>query len=148
MSLAAGGLLLAASAPTTANAALPQIQPFDQCSRADLKNDPRLGPAKLPVFGEVARELADYERTGEHSTRQFLGTWWDPSATFSPFPGIPGNWVFPPQNGYYVNPDGTPVRAVTTLFPGQQIDRFGLPRGSFLAPRGTDYAQRSLPPSS
>lgn len=149
MSLAAGGLFFATSATTAADAAeLPRIQPFDQCSTADLQNDPRLGPAKLPFFGEVGEELDDYERTGKHSAAQFIGTWWDPSARPSPFLSIAGNWVFPPQNGYYLNDDGTPVRTVTTLRPGQQIDRFGLPRGSFLSPRGTDYDERSLPPSN
>lgn len=149
MSLAAGGLFFAGSASTAAGAApLPETKPVAQCSAADLRGDPRLGPAKLPFFGEVGEELDAYRRTGGHSIRQFLGTWWNPAAAFSRFPGIPGDWVFPPSDGYYLNPDGTPLRSVTTLRPGQQIDRYGLPRGSFLSPRGTDYGRRSLPPSN
>ncbi|WP_232295206.1 TNT domain-containing protein [Parafrankia sp. EUN1f] len=149
MSLVAGGLLFAASAQGTANAAATPTVPFDQCSKADLRDDPRLGPAKLPIFGTVANELDDYRRTGKHPIWQFLGTWWDPSLPPSAqFPGIDGNWVYPPKDGYYLRPDGTQIRATTTLVPGQQVDRFGLPRGSFLSPRGTDYAQRSLPPSN
>ncbi|ONH57816.1 hypothetical protein CcI49_25580 [Frankia sp. CcI49] len=150
MSLVAGGLLFAASAQGAADAATkPLIKPLNQCSKADLRNDLRLGPTKLPFFGSVAKELDGYERTGGHSIQQFLGTWWDPSLPSKPyFPGIDGFWVYPPQDGYYLRPDGTQVRTTTTLVPGQLIDRFGLPSGSFLSPRGTDYDARSLPPSN
>ncbi|MEX5711435.1 TNT domain-containing protein [Parafrankia sp. FMc6] len=149
VSLAAGGMLCSATAPAAADAiSPPKIQPFDECSAADYQNDPRLGPAKLPFFGDVGDEVDDYSRTGGHSTDQFLGTWWDPSASFSPFPSIPGNWIFPPADGYYINPDGSPIRTEVSLVPGQRIDRFGLPRGSFLSPRGTDYENRSIPPSN
>ncbi|ONH25000.1 hypothetical protein BL253_28650 [Pseudofrankia asymbiotica] len=124
------------------------IDPFDQCSAASYQNDPRLGPAKLPFFGEVGEQVSDYSRTGDEPTRQFLATWWDPSASFSPYPATPGNWMYPPQNGFYLNTDGSPIRSVQSLAPGQQIDRFGRPTGSFLAPRGTDYEDRSLPPTN
>lgn len=41
---------------------------------------------------------------------------------------------------------GNPIKE--TLPVGTRVDRFGGPSGSFLAPEGTPYVQRSLPPSS
>ncbi|OHV30773.1 MULTISPECIES: TNT domain-containing protein [Pseudofrankia] len=149
VSLLAGGLLFATAGSASAAAdGAPLIDPFEQCSAASFQNDPRLGPAKLPFFGDVGEQVSDYDRTGNEPKRQFLATWWDPSASFSPFPATPGNWMYPPQNGYYLNTDGSPVRAAMSLAPGQQIDRFGRTTGSFLAPRGTDYEDRSLPPTN
>lgn len=149
VSLLSGGLLLTTAGVSSAATGDPSlIDPFDQCSTASYQNDPRLGPAKLPFFGEVGEDVSGYDRTGGQPTRQFLATWWDPSASFSPYPATPGNWAYPPQNGYYLNTDGSPVRSTLTLAPGQQIDRFGRTTGSFLAPRGTDYEDRSLPPSN
>ncbi|SNQ48374.1 conserved exported hypothetical protein [Frankia canadensis] len=149
VAFAVGGLAFATAAPASAESPRPPaIRSFDACSAADLNGDPRLGPAGLPLFGPVGSELGGYSRTGGHPTRQFIDSWWDPAASFSPFPGIPGNWIFPPSDGYYLRTDGSPVRNTVTLRPGQQIDRFGLPRGSFLSPRGTEYAQRSIPPSN
>ncbi|MBL7500443.1 TNT domain-containing protein [Frankia sp. CNm7] len=149
VSLAAGGLLVAMAGPSRAAIGDgPLIVPFDECSAASFQNDPRLGPAKLPLFGEVGEQVSDYDRTGNEPTRQFLATWWDPSASFSPYPATPGFWMYPPQNGYYLNADGSPIRSALVLAPGQQIDRFGRATGSFLAPQGTDYEDRSLPPTN
>jgi hypothetical protein len=47
---------------------------------------------------------------------------------------------YPPNRGFA----GTPV--TETLQPGMVIDRFGLERGTFVAPRGTPVPMRALPP--
>jgi hypothetical protein len=52
-----------------------------------------------------------------------------------------------PDRGYLIV-GGQPVEFPVTLKPGQSIDRYGSLYGSFLAPFGTSYAARSIPPSS
>ncbi|WP_322759177.1 TNT domain-containing protein [Frankia sp. Cr2] len=145
--LVVGGTTSATAEDIAITSGLPvvSITPLDQCSTADFDNDRRLGPANLPLFDAVGKMLFFYDRSGGQPTQQFLDTWWDPSVQ-TPF-GL-GNWVYPANSGYYINPNGTPVRMVTTLAPGQEIDRFGGTGGNFLSPEGTRYADRSLPPSN
>lgn len=116
---------------------------LDQCSAAFFDGDRRLGPAELPLFGPVGLELIGYQRTGFLSVDAFLARYYDPTAN-----GGQGGYVFPPDNGYVIAPNGQPIEFHQQLAPGQQIDRFGSEFGSFLAPRGLPYAQRSIPPQS
>ncbi|WP_250285593.1 MULTISPECIES: TNT domain-containing protein [unclassified Frankia] len=116
---------------------------LDECSEADFRGDSRLGPQKLPVVGEVGRQLSHYQRTGGEPVQQFLDTWWDPSARSGQ-----GGWQYPPKDGYLINPDGTPQRTVTSLAPGLEFDRFGGTSGNFASPEGTKYAARAIPPSN
>ncbi|WP_406194330.1 TNT domain-containing protein [Kitasatospora sp. NBC_01560] len=132
----------AAAADVTSTAAA-AATPADECSTADRHGDPRLGPDDLPRIGPVGRELIGYRRTGGLSEDKFLATYYSPTANN----GAPG-WIYPPANGYVTLPDGTPVEFELTLYPNQNIDRFGSEYGSFLAPEGLPYASRSIPPQS
>jgi hypothetical protein len=129
--------VLATLVPSIAAAAAP-VTPRTGCSAAYLDNDYRLGPATTPHQGIVARELIGYNRFGRLSPQNFLADYWD-SATSS--------WDYPPDNGYLIL-GGQPVEFQVTLVPGESIDRYGSLYGSFLAPFGTPYADRSIPPSS
>ncbi len=120
-----------ASSATTATATT--------CSAEDFRGDWRLGPRDLPRSGAVGVELKGYDRFAGLSPEQFLATYWDP---------IANGWRYPPANGFLVGPDGKPIQYVAQLTTGQRLDRYGSEFGSFLAPTGTPYARRSIPPSS
>lgn len=109
------------------------------CSDAFYQNDPRLGPRDLPDSGPVGDELAGYHRTGYLTTTQFLDDYYS-AAT--------GSYIYPPELGYALDVNGKPIKFTMQLVPGQAIDRFGSEAGGFLAPEGTPYAQRALPPMS
>lgn len=110
------------------------------CSQPYL-DDERLGPADLPRPDQQTLEelLVDYRRTGSLSPEQFLDKYWDSSAN---------SWIYPPHDGFAANPDGELDKHRKPLRVGQELDRFGSEFGSFLAPSGDRYAQRSLPPQS
>lgn len=136
------GMVAVGAAPATAAPATFRAvagTPLDQCSTEDFQGDRRLGPEQLPVLGRVGLELWGYQRTGSLSEQGFLATYYDSAA---------GSWKYPPSNGYVLAPDGRPVEIQQTLLPGQRIDRFGSEYGSFLAPEGLPYANRSIPPQS
>lgn len=111
--------------------------PSDECSATYFDGNPLLGPAQLPVFGPVGRQLFGYQRTGFQSPASFLAEYRNASG-----------WIYPPDNGYLTTPDGTPIEWEQLLVQGQDIDRYGSVYGSFLAPAGTRYAARAIPPSS
>jgi Tuberculosis necrotizing toxin len=130
-------LVLSTAAPALA-ATAPKTAQSDQCSASYIDGDYRLGPATTPTEGTVAFELIGYNRFDGLSPQRFIADYWN-SAT--------GSWNYPPDNGYLIV-NGQPVEFQETLVPGQSIDRFGSLYGSFLAPFGTPYAERSIPPSS
>ena len=103
-----------------------------------LDSDYRLGPATTPNQGAVALELVGYRRLDGMTPQRFLHRYWDPSA---------GSWKYPPDNGFLLAA-GKPVEFRLTLEPGEPLDRFGSPYGGFLAPTGTAYSARSIPPSN
>jgi hypothetical protein len=107
------------------------------CSAAYYDGNSLLGPQDLPVLGPVGRQLYGYQRTGDQSPAAFLAGFRNASG-----------WIYPPDNGYLIAPDGSPVEWTATLYPGQDIDRYGSVYGAFLAPAGTPYAERSIPPAS
>jgi len=113
-----------------------------RCSAAYFDGNPLLGPRALPAEGLIAFIVAGYRRLAGLGESQFLATYWDPAAN-----GGRGGWRYPPDNGFLIV-SGRPVEFHFTLVPGQQIDRFGSEYGGFLAPKGTSYARRSLPPQS
>jgi hypothetical protein len=129
-----------ASASTTAP---PSAASSSLCSTADSSGDARLGPARLPVAGDVGAELSGYNRTGGLSVRQFLARYWAQSANAGK-----GGWRYPPGDGYMIGPNGHPEETQEDLFPGQDIDRFGSAYGAFLSPEGIPYRARSIPPQS
>jgi len=53
-----------------------------------------------------------------------------------------GKWIYPLNDGFLG------ARTETVLSVGTKLDRYGPERGSFLAPKGTPFEQRSLPPDS
>lgn len=110
-----------------------------ECSATFFHGDKRLGPEVLPALGQVGFELAGYQRTGGQPADRFLSTYYN-SATSS--------WIYPPDNGYVIGPNGQPLEFQLSLVQGQDIDRFGSEYGSFLAPEGLPYATRSIPPQS
>ena len=132
-----------AAVPSAAAALSGRVTPIDQCSAAYYDADSRLGPQRLPLAGRVGLELLGYHRAGRLTDAQLLATYYSPTANS----GSPG-WIYPPDNGYVVAPDGKPIEITQSLTPGTDIDRYGSEYGSFLAPEGLSYASRSIPPSS
>ncbi|WP_432166934.1 TNT domain-containing protein [Streptomyces sp. bgisy031] len=105
--------------------------------------DWRLGPKRLPTHGLVAHTLHRYQRLGHLTATQFLNRWWDPAADTGQ-----GDWRYPDADGYAKNSQGQPIAAELELHKGQRVDRFGNEAGRYLAPAGTKYGKRSIPPSS
>ena len=101
--------------------------------------DPRLGPHILPK-GIVLGDLVDsYKRFGDLCPGQFLAKWYNSTA---------GSYIYPPQAGFQLNTDNSPIEGTITLPVGFQIDRFGSEYGTYTSPRGAPYSQRALPPSN
>ncbi|MCD0485316.1 TNT domain-containing protein [Streptacidiphilus sp. ASG 303] len=105
--------------------------------------DWRLGPAELPRTGVLGSILAGYRRLGGLTPVEFLNRWWDPSRDLGR-----GDWRYPPDDGFEHDAGGHVIAAPLTLHPGRLLDRFGNEFGSFLAPAGAKYGERSIPPSN
>lgn len=105
-------------------------------------NDWRLGPTYLPHKGALGRMLRGYQRTDQTSAYRFLACYWqtDPQTKKS-------GWWYPDNNGFVLE-NGKPVEHSVTLRKGQLVDLFGSGNGNFLAPAGTPYAKRAIPPSN
>lgn len=116
------------------------VGPHVPCSGVHA-GDERWGPEFLPRPWQepVGPLLDDYSRSGDLAPAEFLDTYWDSAAN---------SWRYPPQDGFEVGPDGSPEKHPEVLDVGDDLDRFGSEYGSFLAPAGDDYAERSLPPQS
>ena len=113
------------------------------CSEADYNGDPRLGPAQLPSAGPVGLQLVRYDRFAGLAPEWFLSLYWDAAANSGQ-----GSWRYPPANGFLIGPTGQPIEVTVPLSPGQRVDRYGSEFGAFLAPAGTPYANRAIPPQS
>ncbi|GAA1986332.1 TNT domain-containing protein [Kitasatospora viridis] len=137
--LFAAAVAAAALCTVAAPAARADTPPADQCSTAFQAGDARLGPAQLPSTGRVGAQLIGYDRTGGLGDQAFLQQYYDPAA---------GSWKYPPQNGYLIGLNDQPIEIDQTLPVGQDIDRYGSEYGSFLAPEGTPYTMRAIPPQS
>lgn len=101
--------------------------------------DPRLGPRHLPTKGLLGAILADYRRLDSQNANGFLRTWFDFTTNSYKFPDPVTN-----PNGFRTGF----VPVTINLAVGQRIDRFGGEGGRFLAPAGSPYSQRSIPPSN
>jgi hypothetical protein len=121
---------------TAATAAQPAAR--TDCSATFLDHDYRLGPTTTPNAGPIARELLGYWRFAGLTPKRFLARYWDSTTS---------TWKYPPDNGFLVIAD-KPVEFPRTLKPGERLDRYGSTYGGFLAPAGTPYFARSIPPSS
>ncbi|MGW0522205.1 TNT domain-containing protein [Crossiella sp. NPDC003009] len=127
-------LLLGAASPALATAPL-------ACAGSYLPNDNRLGPETLPRTAQhpVGRLVAGYQRFGGLDANGFLAKYWD---------GIANGWRHPPQDGFLLGPDDSPIKREHRLLPGYELDRFGSESGQSLELIGAHYSQRSLPPQS
>lgn len=103
--------------------------------------DPRLGPLNQPHIFPLSTETATYQALGNLCPKAYLEKW-ATSVSSS------GTYQYPPNNGFALDSSGNPISGQLTLVPGQKLDRFGGETGSFLAPLGAPYIERSLPPSS
>jgi hypothetical protein len=134
-------VVLAGLAPmTTAKAAQAEAPAAARtgCSASYLGSDSRLGPATIPNRGAIALELSGYRRLDGMTRQRFIKRYWDPSTK---------SWRYPPDSGFLIV-GGKPVKFRLTLEPGEPLDRYGSLYGRFLAPTGTLYSARSIPPSS
>jgi hypothetical protein len=102
-------------------------------------DDWRLGPKYLPPNPPIGPLLRNYERTDRLTPQDFLSCYWNDR--------IHG-WWFPDNNGFLLDDNGQPIKVTQQLRPGQLVDLFGSGFGRFLAPAGTPYAERALPPSN
>ncbi len=133
--LVAGLVPWGLAASETAQAAVPTT-----CSAADLHGDPRLGPVVLPKAGPIAPMLKGYRRFGGMSSQAYLKRYYNASKQA---------WRYPPLGGYQLMPPTyRQVKMQVWLFAGQLIDVFGDDTGTYLAPAGTPYGARSIPPQT
>ncbi|MGW3206811.1 TNT domain-containing protein [Streptomyces sp. NPDC001135] len=130
-----------AHCPTTHRNRLPSSPP-PTAYVAYYHDDWRLGPAHLPQTGAIGAMLKGYRRTDSTSSYWFLGCYWQTD----PQTGKSGWWY--PDNQGFVLENGKPVEHPVTLRKGQLVDLFGSGNGNFLAPAGTPYAKRAIPPSN
>lgn len=105
--------------------------------------DWRLGPQDLPSTGPIGKMLRGYRRADHTSPYWFLGCYWQTD----PVSGKSG-WWYPDNHGFALDRDGKPIEKQVTLRTGQLVDLFGSGFGNFLAPAGTPYAKRAIPPSN
>ncbi|MFI1292984.1 TNT domain-containing protein [Streptomyces sp. NPDC020792] len=131
----------AAHCPTTHRSRGTNTAPQTEYQRYYL-NDWRLGPRYLPQSGALGRMLRGYQRTDHTSAYWFLGCYWQTD----PQTGKSG-WWYPDNNGFVLK-NGKPVERPLTLRKGQLVDLFGSGFGNFLAPAGTPFAKRAIPPSN
>ena len=136
-------IAVAAAYPQTLPRAVPQCPNY--CagtaynSSTYVCGDPRLGPLVLPT-GIILGDLVNtYKPFGDLCPGQFLAKWYNSTA---------GSYIYPPQDGFQLNTDNSPIEGNITLPVGFQIDRFGSEFGTFTSPRGAPYMQRALPPSN
>lgn len=131
-----------AAVTTAARAAardLPEV-----CGPPYVKDRSELGPQVLPRTGYFGSLVRGYVRYGALSPDRFTFRYWDEGAK-------PPFWRYPPDLGFahfggWSN--GRVIRARSTLKAGSLADRFGSPYGAFLAPGGTSFGARALPPDS
>lgn len=131
----AKGVPAAAPPARSANWGTPCGPPFVQ-------DDKLLGPLVLPHTSPLSEILAGYRRYGGLIPADFLRRYLNPATNF---------YRFPPDSGF-AHADGfSNARVLVTqvkLPIGYKVDRFGGETGAFLAPYGTPFPARALPPSN
>ncbi|NJQ02357.1 glycohydrolase toxin TNT-related protein [Streptomyces zingiberis] len=125
------------SCPTTDRTPATNRPPAPPLNRYYL-GDWRLGPKNLPQHGPLARMLRGYERLDGYTPASFLACYWNDATA---------GWWYPSPDGWVLI-NGVPLKVQVELEPGQKVDLFGSGFGNFLAPAGTPFAQRALPPSN
>ncbi len=145
--LALLGTITPAAAAEPATAPAPAVVETSRCTLdapdpvpGHLCTDPRLGPWPLP--GEPVDALLDgYEPLGDMTDAEFLGQYRDAD----------DRWRYPAHDGFDVTGRGDDLvvhRRETELASAALVDRFGAPTGRFLAPAGTPFEERALPPDT
>jgi hypothetical protein len=112
------------------------------CVAPFINEDPRLGPENLPKEGLLGAILRSYVPLGGLPPQKFLNRYWNWATTSYRFPP---DFGFAHSGGYS---NGRPLIASMTLRIGEQVDRFGGEGGAFLAPLGTPFARRGIPPTN
>lgn len=132
--------------PADHRSAQENTAPYPQLEEYD-RGDWRLGPADLPRSGPIGRMLRGYRPEGPTTSYWFLGCYWQTNPQNEPNKQV-GGWWYPDNDGFVLQND-RPVKHLVTLQKGQMIDLFGKgDSGHFLAPEGTPYAKRAIPPSN
>ena len=119
---------------------------LDSGDAAFVCGDARLGPIVLPSclpLTSLISSSTNYSRFGGLCPGEFLAAYTDYAAH-----GTAGWFWYPFADGFANNTAGVPIRGRMTLKPGTLIDRFGSVSGSFVAPAGSPYDQRALPPAN
>lgn len=114
------------------------------CGAPYVKDRGELGPAALPRAGYFGALMRGYIRYGGLTPDKFIFRYRDEDAK-------PASWRYPPDLGFAHSggwSNGRVLRSRVTLRAGLMADRFGSPFGGFLAPGGTSYGARALPPDS
>ncbi|KAH8828081.1 hypothetical protein DL96DRAFT_1815364 [Flagelloscypha sp. PMI_526] len=106
-----------------------------------LCGDARLGPKVLPGprFDPIDDVVGKYHRLGGLCPDAFLSRWFNTTT---------GYYNYPPENGFQLSTSGQPIHGKQYLGIGSRLDRFGSEFGFFLAPAGSPFSQRALPPSN
>lgn len=115
-------------------------------NNAYVYGDARLGPVILPSclsLTALIESSTTYSRFGGLCPGEFLSTWTNYAPT-----GKVGWFFYSFADGFANNTAGSPIRGRMTLKPGVKVDRFGSVRGNFVAPAGSPYDQRALPPAN
>ncbi|GAA1748454.1 TNT domain-containing protein [Streptomonospora arabica] len=108
--------------------------------------DRRLGPAELPDEGVVGELVEGYERLGGAEPVAFLAEHRE-TGVDTATGELWERWRYPAHDGFAMR-GGRPQSEKETVPAGAMVDRFGSPRGSFLAPAGTPFPERALPPDA
>jgi hypothetical protein len=116
------------------------LEPGVECDSNFVCGDRRLGPVKLELKTAILRSIFNgYERFKSISPSAYLKRFWN---------YVKSRWDYPDHRGFAVTrKDGedVPITAEVILPVGSQVDRFGSPRGSYLAPAGTPFGLRAIP---
>jgi Tuberculosis necrotizing toxin len=111
-------------------------------------DDLMLGPDPLPHDAPVGPIVVGYKRFGATDLDGFKHNFVKPSVDDR----HPASWIWPPgPDGFATKSGGSlgaPDRKQITLKAGTLLDRFGFATGKFLAPKGTPFGQRALPPQA
>ncbi|KAF5524562.1 hypothetical protein CGCA056_v005303 [Colletotrichum aenigma] len=112
-------------------------------SSAYVCGDKRLGPVVMPTEGPVKDLLTTYRYLGGLCPQHFLKKY-----TNRPNDTSLAKYEYPKDSGFTYDTPGAIANHTYTLETGTYVDRFGSERGTYLAPAGTPYAMRSLPPDN
>jgi hypothetical protein len=114
------------------------LPPKGKCDARYVCGDRRLGPVEPPKEGRLASILrSGYERLKSSLPYLYLKKYWDKATN---------KWLYPPHDGFALKDDHLSPDAVeVVLTAGIQVDRFGSPHGSYLAPAGASFDSRAIP---